>query len=44
MNIVTLLSDVHKGQQAPLQLMNIEHIMQKKIWESIRLKFDGAHS
>jgi hypothetical protein len=31
MNRVALLSDVHKGQQAPFQLRKIEYIVQKKI-------------
>jgi hypothetical protein len=44
MNRVALLSDVYKGHQAPFQLKNIEYIVQKKIWESRQLEYNGAHS
>lgn len=40
MNRVDLLLVVHKGKQVPLQLRKIEHMMQKKIWESRELKHD----
>jgi hypothetical protein len=43
-NIVALLSDEQKGQQASFQLKKIEYIVQKKIQESRKLKHDGAHS
>ena len=43
-NIVALLLYVHKGHQVPLQLRKIEHIMKKKIQESMQINFDGTHS
>jgi hypothetical protein len=44
MNRVALLSNVHKEQQAPLQLRKIEYIVMKKILESRQIKPNGAHS
>jgi hypothetical protein len=44
MNRVGLLSNLHKGQQAPFQLRKIEYIVQKKISESMQLESNGSHS
>jgi hypothetical protein len=42
-NGMALLSNVHKRQQVPQQLMKIKNILQKKIRESTQFKPDGAN-
>lgn len=41
---VTLLFNVHKRQQVPLQLRKIENVIQKKSQKSRKFELDGSNS